>query len=112
MLYFSLRRAFKINGKVYSPCICYSLPDNLLPTIQKLEKEGQAVIYATKVAFQNGAIITARSSDVTEAPAKEKKTKKKVEKKTETLAETMLEEKEEDIPEAEEVSEENIEDSF
>lgn len=112
MLYFSVKRAFKINGKVYSPCICYSLPDNLLPTIQKLEKEEQAVIYAKKVAFQNGAVIAVGSA-VIETPAKEKKTKKKAEKKAETLAETMLEEKEaEDIPEAEEVSEENVEDSF
>ena len=56
-MFFSVKTSLKISGKVYTPCICYVLTENLTPTIKKLVNEGKAVIYKEKVAFQNGKVL-------------------------------------------------------
>ena len=57
-MYFSVKRAVRIAGKNYFPCICYPLTDFLKSTVEKLEKEGKAKVYDRFVFFQNGKIIT------------------------------------------------------
>ena len=56
-MYFSVKRAVRIAGKNYFPCICYPLTDFLKSTVEKLEKEGKAKVYDRFVFFQNGKII-------------------------------------------------------
>lgn len=56
-MFFSVKTSLKISGKVYTPCICYVLTENLTPTIKKLVNEGKAAIYKEKVAFQNGKVL-------------------------------------------------------
>ncbi len=76
-MFFSVKTALKIAGKVYIPCVCYPLPEVLAPTIDKLVGENKAVKYEEHVFFQNGAVIK------TEKMLKEeKKEAKKVERKT------------------------------
>ena len=45
-MYFSVKTATKIAGKVYTPCVCYPLPDILAPTVDKMVAEGKAYKYA------------------------------------------------------------------
>ncbi len=47
----------KIGGKVYIPCICYDLPDVLVPTVDKLVSENKARKYDKPVFFQNGKVL-------------------------------------------------------
>lgn len=92
-MFFSVRTPTKIAGKVYTPCVCYPLPDVLKPTIEKMVKEEKAYIYDSKVFFQNGKVIEKK---VVEAkPADTKKTKKA---KKEDIKE------EEDIPSPQEIA--------
>lgn len=95
-MFFSVKSAVKIAGKVYVPCICYPLPDFLKATIEKMEKEERAYIYDCKVAFQNGRVL----KKVEAKPAETKKIKKA---KKEEIKE------EEEIPSPEEIAD-NIED--
>ena len=99
-MFFSVKTPTKIAGKVYTPCICYPLPDVLKPTIEKMVKDEKAYIYDTKVFFQNGKVIEKKV--VESKPANTKKTKKaKKGKKVEAPLET----KEEDVPSPEEIAE-------
>ena len=95
-MFFSVKSAVKIAGKVYIPCICYPLPDFLKTTIEKMEKEEKAYIYDCKVAFQNGKVL----KKVEKKPVEVKKSKK-------TKKEEIKEE--EEIPSPEEIAD-NIED--
>lgn len=95
-MFFSVKSAVKIAGKVYTPCVCYPLSDFLRATIEKMVKEDKAYIYDHKVAFQNGKVLEKKAEA---KPAETKKLKKA--KKEET--------KEEDIPSPEEIAD-NIED--
>ena len=78
-MFFSVKTPTKIAGKVYTPCVCYSLPDVLLPTIDKMVKEEKAYKFEHKVYFQNGKIIekkpVVKEDLTTEKPKKEKKAK-------------------------------------
>lgn len=56
-MYFSVRTPLKIAGKVYRPCICYELPEELELTVAKLVGEGKAYTYKHLVHFQNGKIL-------------------------------------------------------
>ena len=94
-MFFSVKSAVKIAGKVYIPCVCYALPDFLKPTIEKMVAEGRAYVYDHKVAFQNGKVIEKKET----TPTSEKKVKKV--KKEEI-------EEEEEIPSPEEIAD-NIE---
>lgn len=56
-MFFSVKRALKIAGKTYIPCICYPVTKFLERTVNKLSDEGKAVIYEDRVFFQNGKVI-------------------------------------------------------
>lgn len=104
-MFFSVKRALKIAGKTYIPCICYPVTKFLERTVSKLSDEGKAVIYEDRVFFQNGKVIEKEAEPVKRAwaiekPRKEKK-EKKVEVKTE-VKETVKETKAEVKPEADE----------
>ena len=94
-MFFSVKSAVKIAGKVYIPCVCYALPDFLKPTIEKMVAEGRAYVYDHKVAFQNGKVIEKKET----TPTSEKKVKKV---KKEEIKE------EEEIPSPEEIAD-NVE---
>ena len=76
-MFFSVKTSLSILGKVYTPCICYKAPEALVPTVEKLAKEGKAYIYDHKVAFQNGKVLPS---------LKEREAKVKADKKAEKLA--------------------------
>lgn len=87
-MFFSVKSPVKIAGKVYTPCICYALPDILLPTVDKMVSEGRAYKFENKVFFQNGKVIEKKEEKlVADKPKKEKKTKKEVEVKSEVESE-------------------------
>lgn len=79
-MFFSVKIPVRIAGKVYMPCICYSLARNLETTIKSLEEKGKAVIHADAVFFQNGKIIEGKEA-VKENLTTETETKTKKEKK-------------------------------
>lgn len=77
-MYFSVKTPTKIMGKVYTPCVCYPVPEVLLPTVEKMVKEEKAYLYPEKVAFQNGKVLVknvVKEEKPVEKPRKEKKTK-------------------------------------
>jgi cysteinyl-tRNA synthetase len=88
-MYFSVRTSLKILGKVYTPCICYKLPEALVPTIEKLAKEGKAYIYEEKVAFQNGKVLPSlkEREEIARALKKEERKAKKEAKENESSEE-------------------------
>lgn len=100
-MFFSVKTPTKIAGKVYTPCVCYPLPDTLKPTIEKMEKEEKAYIYDCKVAFQNGRVL--KKVEEKESEAKPDNTKKSKKTRKEEIKE------EEDIPSPEEIAD-NVED--
>lgn len=75
-MFFSVKSAVKIAGKVYTPCVCYVLPDFLKATIEKMVKEERAYIYDHKVAFQNGKVLEKKAVEVKPVAVEKKKTKK------------------------------------
>ena len=78
-MFFSVKYSIRIAGKVYMPCICYTLTRFLELTVKDLEKQGKATIYDKMVFFQNGKIIeekpVVKENLTTEKPKKEKKVK-------------------------------------
>lgn len=100
-MFFSVKTPTKIAGKVYTPCVCYPLPDTLKPTIEKMEKEEKAYIYDCKVAFQNGRVL--KKVEKKESEAKPDNTKKSKKTRKEDIKE------EDDIPSPEEIAD-NVED--
>lgn len=100
-MFFSVKTPTKITGKVYTPCVCYPLPDILKPTIEKMVNEDKAYIYDCKVAFQNGRVLKKVEKEAVDTkPADTKKSKKT--KKEDTK-------EEDDIPSPEEIAD-NVED--
>ena len=97
-MFFSVKSAVKIAGKVYTPCVCYALPDVLKATIEKMVAEERAYIYDRKVAFQNGKVLEKKA----EVKPLEVKKSKKV-KKEEIIKEKEIEE-EEYIPSPQEIA--------
>ena len=89
-MFFSVKYSIRIAGKVYMPCICYTLTRFLELTVKDLEKQGKATIYDKMVFFQNGKIIeekpVVKENLSTENPKKEKKTKTVPVKDAEELA--------------------------
>lgn len=80
----------KIGGKVYIPCICYDLPDVLVPTVDKLVAEGKARKYETKVYFQNGKVLDKKAvvkEDLTTKKGKKAKKEASAVIETEAVAE-------------------------
>ncbi len=98
-MFFSVKSPTKIAGKVYTPCVCYPLPDVLKPTIDKMIKEGKAYIYNSKVFFQNGKVLEKKEVE----EVKPDNTKKSKKAKKEEIKE------EDEIPSPEEIAD-NVED--
>lgn len=95
-MFFSVKTAIKIAGKVFVPCVCYAINEALAPTIDKLVAEGKAYKYSNRVYFQNGKLIEKKPA-VQENRTVEKSKKTKREKAVE---ETPVEE----VPSPEEVA--------
>ena len=95
-MFFSVKSAVKIAGKVYTPCVCYPLPDVLKPTIEKMVKEEKAYIYDNKVFFQNGKVLE-KKVEVKSADTKKTKKAKKEDNKEDIK-------EEEDIPSPQEIA--------
>ena len=91
-MFFSVKSAVKIAGKVYIPCVCYPLSDFLRATIEKMVAEERAYIYDHKVAFQNGKVLEKK---VVESKPVETKKSKKVKKEIK---------EEEEIPSPQEIA--------
>ena len=92
-MFFSVKSAVKIAGKVYIPCVCYALPDFLRATIEKMVAEERAYIYDHKVAFQNGKVLEKKAVETKPVETKKLKKAKKEEIK-----------EEEDIPSPQEIA--------
>jgi hypothetical protein len=75
-MFFSVKSAVKIAGKVYIPCVCYALPDFLKVTIEKMVVEERAYIYDHKVAFQNGKVLEKKEVETKPVAVEKKKMKK------------------------------------
>ena len=88
-MYFSVKSSVKIDNKVYTPCVCYALPDVLASTVNKMVEDGKAYIYDHKVAFQNGKVLE-KKLEVKEKT--EKKPSKKVKKEEKLESEEFVEE--------------------
>ena len=104
-MFFSVKTPTKIAGKVYTPCVCYPLPDVLKPTIEKMVNEEKAYIYDCKVAFQNGRVL----KKVEAKPVIGEKKKAKKEKTVPVKDVKELAEEAEIIPSPEEIAD-NVED--
>ena len=105
-MFFSVKSPVKIAGKVYTPCVCYALPDFLKATIEKMVKEERAYIYDHKVFFQNGKAIERKEEP---KPVAVEKKKAKKEKTVPVKDVKELAEEAEIIPSPEEIAD-NIED--
>lgn len=78
-MFFSVKKAIKIAGKNYVPCICYEVTKYLETTVLKLADEGRATVYDKRVFFQNGKLIeekpVVKENLTAEKPRKTKKSK-------------------------------------
>ena len=72
-MFFSVKTAIKIAGKVFVPCVCYAINEALAPTVDKLVAGGKAYKYSNRVYFQNGKLIekTKKEKAVEETPVEE-----------------------------------------
>lgn len=75
-MFFSVKHAVRIAGKVYIPCVCYDMTKALELTIKDLADKGKARIHDKMVFFQNGKILESKSV-VKENLTAEKQSKKK-----------------------------------
>lgn len=75
-MFFSVKKAVKIAGKVFIPCVCYKVTNVIELSVKKLVAEGTAVMYPEMVFFQNGQVIVKKTAV---ADKKAKKNKKEVE---------------------------------
>ena len=55
--WFSLRAPKKINGKPYSPSVCYEVTDGLNRVVASLVASGDAVTYPGRVRFVSGVAV-------------------------------------------------------
>lgn len=56
-MYFSVRKPFRIAGRLYKPCICYDMPENLRVTLNRLVEDGLATVSEEPMYFQSGAML-------------------------------------------------------
>lgn len=77
-MFFSVKSPMKIAGKIYHPCICYPLPEELELTINKLVGEGKAYKFKEPVTFVNGVVFVKQPKEVKK---EEKVISKKADKK-------------------------------
>lgn len=94
-MFFTVKKAISIAGKVHIPCVCYAVNRINEYTVKELEKQGKAEIHSEKVFFQNGKILKKASKEIViEKPKKERKEKREkviVEEKEESKEEMSLE---------------------
>lgn len=93
-MFFSVNSSIKILGKVYIPCVCYEVPENLKPTVNKLVLEGKAVVYDKQVFFCNGKIVEEKIAEEKIAEVKKESKPKKAVKETVTAKEEAVEKEE------------------
>lgn len=74
-MFFSVKKAMTIGGKVYYPCICYEISSALEETVFYLKNKGKAEIYPIKVHFQNGKVIENLDTVTKRKPNKSSKPK-------------------------------------
>lgn len=96
-MFFSVKSAVKIAGKVYTPCVCYVLSETLKATIEKMVVEERAYIYDHKVAFQNGKVIEKKVVEAKPVDTKKSRKAKKEEIKEEA-----------EIPSPEEIADDDL----
>ena len=82
-MFFSVKRAIRIGGKAFRPCICYEVTPYLELTIKKLSEGDDITLYPERVFFCNGKIVE-KKSVVKENRTTEKAKKEKKEKKADT----------------------------
>ena len=99
-MYFSVKVPVKIGGKSFHTCICYALTDMMRSTVERLVKEGKAVIYTEKQFFCNGKLVE-KKAVVKENLTTEVKSKKykKSKKHEEVVKENLTTEENTDITE-------------
>lgn len=79
-MFFSVKKAIKLNGKLYIPCVCYEVTKELEATVNKLVTEEKAYKFESRVFFQNGKVLPSLKERENKIKA-EKKAKKEAEKK-------------------------------
>lgn len=78
-MFFSVKRPTKINGKIYLPCVCYTVTKALSATINALAENGKANLYKEEVYFQSGKALKSkaeRDAELKDQKKAEKKAKK------------------------------------
>lgn len=81
-MFFSVKSAMKINGKVYIPCVCYSVVKGLEMTVADLVAKGKAKQFEDIAYFQNGKelnTVAERKAEIKEKKKAERKAKKEAE---------------------------------
>lgn len=58
-MFFSVKKPLEINGRRYTPCVCYEIDDSLRSKLVYLAGNGLASLYNERVYFQNGHRIDA-----------------------------------------------------
>lgn len=86
-MYFSVRKNIKIANKTYIPCVCYQLPNVLVPTVEMLVRADKAYIYKEPVSFMNGKVLVKETKAKAKKTARKEASKAKVENVEEPKAE-------------------------
>lgn len=86
-MYFSVRKTLKIANKTYIPCVCYQLPNVLVPTIEMLVRADKAYIYKEPVSFMNGKVLVKETKTKAKKTARKEASKAKAENVEEPKAE-------------------------
>lgn len=98
-MFFTVKKNIKVAGKYYRPCVCYELPQYLLPTIRDLEEKGTATITEEPVFFQNGTQIDSeeleRKAKEAEKLEKERRKEERKSKKAQKQSEASVEDTDE-----------------
>lgn len=86
-MYFSVRKSIKIANKTYIPCVCYQLPNVLVPTVEMLVRADKAYIYKEPVSFMNGKVLVKETKTKAKKTARKEASKVKAENVEEPKAE-------------------------
>jgi hypothetical protein len=70
--FFSVRKAVNISGKIYRPCVCYTITSDIYRAVKSLLDAGNATVYEKKVLFVSGVAqpvkIEGDEAVITQAP--------------------------------------------
>jgi len=71
--FFSVKKAVKINSKVYRPCVCYTITSDIYRVVKSLLESDAATVYEKKVLFISGVAqpikVEGDEAVITQAPA-------------------------------------------